>query len=368
MTKSFTLFIFMKKPFTYTAIAVLVFFACIPPINFFISRPENDLWYVMILMAAFFGFYLWFMDVNWIISIVALWSFINCFFSASPPIAFTSYVPIVMGCYFYWICLNIEDHELMLRIFLTLFFLNCFFLIMQFMGWDSLLNFGLGHDVTCFGVIGQHMQMGSFSVILAALLLSLSAAYLSIPFVIGLVCGSTWTIFTATIGLLIWICDKKRKWAKVYFTLAMMIFLVCSLSMGKFSSNLTGENGRMDVWKKSVELAFKRPIFGWGPGTYKIFYPALTLSAKHETPYKAAHNWIIQLLFEMGIPFTFFIVTVIEYLAYFLWKEKETVLLTGLTLICVDGLVHFPERMLQSVGLIIYFLAYCENKLKKNIS
>lgn len=354
----------MKKLHTYFALALLVFLACIPPISFFISLPPMDIWFVMILMAGFFGLYTVFLSVNRVIPFIAISSFILCFFSASPPISFTSYVSIVLCCYFYINCTKIEDWSIIFRAFQTLLLLNILIVVMQYFGWDSLLNFGLGKDITGFGIIGQHMQMGSFSVILSAVLLPFSLLNLIFPLVIAFFCSSTWTLLCAGVGGGMYFYSKNKNAAAMFSLVLLVAFAGLSIKYEKFHSS-NAENGRIVVWQKSLKFAMQKPLTGWGPGTYKMLFPAMGMTAHRDIPYKSAHNWIVQLLFEMGIPFTATLLITLGWLAYRLYIAKELLCLMSLAMIVTDMMVHFPDRMLQTVGIIICFLAYCEIKLHK---
>lgn len=348
----------------YAALFLLVFLACIPPIDFFISNPSHDLWFVMILVAGFFGFYTAFLKVPCALKIISIWSYILCFFSSSPYISFTSYVSIILSCYFYIMCLRIKNWKIIFHAFQSLLFLNILLIIMQNSGQDSLLNFGLYKDFTCFGVIGQHMQMGSFAVVLSAVLLTFSRWNIFFPFVVAFFCTSTWTILCAGVGLFVWLSVRYRKLANISLLIILILFFGFSLKTDKFTSNMHEDSGRFVVWQKSLGFASQKLWTGWGAGTYKELYPPLSKS--HNIPYKTAHNWIIQLLFEMGLPFTLFILMIVLDLFLKLYKAREFVLLAGLGMIFCDMMVHFPDRMAQTVWIIVCFMAYCRVQLQKN--
>lgn len=357
----------MKKPATHAALFILVLFALIPPIYIVIANPSFEEWPLMILAAGFLGFFTLWIRVHWAVKAIAIGSFFLCFFSSGPYIAFTSYVSIVFCCYLYILCTKIEDWRLVFKAFHTLLLLNLFLIGMQWLGADSLLNFGLGHDLTGFGIIGQHMQMGSFSVVLSAILLPLNPLCLMFPFMVAFFCTSTWTILAAGTGVFILCFPRYKRWA-VFFAIAIAIlFFMYGGSHHKFYENLNGHSGRWEVWKRSIELANERPLTGWGAGSYKVLFPAFNLQAERYIPYKNAHNAFIQLAFEMGYPFTLFIMGLLGGLMIRLYRAREMYCLAGLVMILTDSLVHFPDRMLQTVGLIICFLAYCNYRLNQKI-
>lgn len=353
----------MKNKHTYFTLFLLVFLACIPPIDFFLSIPPTDMWFIVILMAGFFSVYTIFLKVNRMIPLISIGVFILCFLCPSPLMAFTQYVPLVLSCYFYINCTKIENWNIIFKAVQALVILNVILVLMQMTGHDELLNFGLGKAINGYGLIGQTMQMGSMSTIMSAFLLPFSVINLLLPFGIAFLCHSTWTLFTVSIGCFILLNRRYKTVARIFTIICTCLFLVISFHQGKFNSN-AAENGRIVVWEKSLHFAMQRPLTGWGVGTYKILFPALGLTKKHDIPYKSAHNWFIQLLFETGIPFTCFICWGLGRLLYRLYKARQIVCFAALTMMLCDGMVHFPDRMLQTVGLIICFLAYCEVKLR----
>jgi O-antigen ligase len=100
---------------------------------------------------------------------------------------------------------------------------------------------------------------------------------------------------------------------------------------------------------------------GWGIGSYKFdFFP---LSGLHTRPWTQAHNDFLQILFETGYIGLSVILIIIGTLFYKLRNNK--VILIGLSLVCIDMMIHFPIRVLNIVLILICFLAYCETKIKE---
>lgn len=347
----------------YVALTLLIFLALIPPISFIVSNPSFELWPVMILAAGFLGFATLYIRTNWFVKSIAIGTFVLCFFSAAPYVSFTSYVSTVICCYLYILCTKIKNWNIIFRAFQTLLFLNVFIMVMQATGHDTLLNWGLGRDITGFGIIGQHMQMGSFSVVLSAILLPVGLFNLIFPFVTALFCTSSWTILVAGVGTFTILYFKNRNWAGAFLLTGLLLFSMHGMMNGKFEGNALRENGRMWVWDKSMEASLKHPWTGWGPGSYKDLFPAIGLTSHHDIPYKSAHNAPVQLLFETGVPFTLFVLFGLCRLLYLLFITGEVVCLAGVMMILTDMMVHFPDRMLQTVGIIICFLAYCAHRL-----
>lgn len=356
-------FFIMKKIIPYLVFPFLIFLALIPPINFFVTRPENDAWYMIVLIMAYAGVFILFIKTDWFIKVIAIWSLALCFICASPLTAFTSYFSVIVCCYLYLLCRQIQDWSIIFKTFQTLLFLNVIVMIMQMTGHDSLLNFGLGHSITGYGIVGQHMQMGSFSIVLSAVLLPFSLWNLVFPFVTAIFCNSSWTLLTAGIGVFMLIDIRSKKWARVFLVGSLLIAFIYALKTGKIDQNIGPENGRWTIWMQSLKWANKHPWVGYGAGTYKLLFPSFYLTKA--IPYKTAHNWLIQIIFEMGYPFALFLLSLIGRLGYRLWCAKESICLIGLVMILIDMEVHFPERMLQTVGILICFFAYCQTKLQR---
>lgn len=150
--------------------------------------------------------------------------------------------------------------------------------------------------------------------------------------------------------------------------IVLCVFVFSGIRSEKFIQNVL-PTGRLQTWKDTIHYANMKPWFGWGPGTYKFVFPQLTERSRHigqaiNLPYKSAHNFIAQLLFEVGYPLTFFILASIAWLIFVLWYLQKTMCLSGLAMIFTDGLVHFPDRMIQTVLLIILFIAFCERQVR----
>lgn len=314
------------------------------------------------MIAGFLGFLTIFIDTVWTVKAIAIGGFINCFFSAVPYLSFTSYVSLIGCCYFYIACSRIEDWNWIFKALQAILFLNMFLLIMAVLKYDPLMNFNAQH-IQQYGVIGNHMMMGSFAVILSAILISFNRINILFPFIVSLVCVSTWAFFAAAVGLAVTLVPKSTRWAVVVLSCLTLAFMAFAVKETKFSANLDNSSGRMGVWKRSVELAFSRPVTGWGIGTYKdVFAP---ISGMTCNPWRTAHSFIVQMAFEVGFPLTILITASLCMLMVWLWRAGLYLQLAGLSMMVVDALVHFPDRMIQCVPLIILFLAYCEFRLRR---
>lgn len=313
----------------YFAALLIAFVGFMPSSLYFELYISNQAaWTFLVLTAAFGAFFLLFQKINPFIKIVAVGGLLNCFFSLSFVHSASAYISVVGACYFYWVCTRIKDWDLIFKILMSLVLLNCFLMAMQAIGRDSLLNFGMGKNLVCFGTIGSRMQLECLLIISSAILLQ-SRYRMAIWGLVG------------AVGLY------------------LIIFKMNAVSQGGFLHNPF--ISRWPVWKETIAFANQYPWTGWGIGTFKIFYHVM--SKLHTQPWAEAHNDFIQVLYETGYPG---LVLMMVYLGSLIWKlkmQRQWKLLTGLSLILLDMMVHFPLREFQCFAIVIAFLAFCETRL-----
>ncbi len=348
------------KPYTITSFVLLVLLSLVPPIEFVLKNPEHPTWLWMIAIAAFFGMYTLFIKTDIFVKIIAIAGFLNCFFSVSPYISFTSYCSLILCCYFYICCTRIEDWSLVFKAAQSILLLNTLLLVLEFFHKDTLMDWGQNY-INNYGILGHHMQMGSFAVIISALLLSFSKINIIFPLAVAVFCNSSWSFISAGIGVFVYFSTRDKKFAIYILVLIAILFGLYNIKSHKIQENLNHTSGRIEVWEKSFELGNKRPLTGWGIGTYKeVFFP---LSRMTCVPWKTAHNFIAELDFEVGHVFTACLLFGLGWLAFALFQRKLWIVLSGLAMIFCDALVHFPDRMIQTVPIIIIFLAYARYRL-----
>ena len=314
------------KIYPYIASVLIALFALIPPINIIIPNPSFNTWVMMIVISGFLGFLTLFLNTNIFIKILSIGGFINCFFSCVPHECFTSYISLLSCCYFYILCSNVKDWNLIYKTVLCIVIYNLFFMTMQFFGKDSLLNFSMGKNIVEHGILGSRMELESFLLICLVLLLAIK--------------GSWKIMALMALSLIIMLCIYKDSPTPI------------------LHNPLTS---RIPVWLATIKLSNQHPFLGWGIGSYKfMFFP---LSGLHTFPWKQAHNDFLQILFETGYAGLVFSLTALGVLIYKL--RKNITLLIGLGLIFVDMSIHFPFRVGNTVLILICFLAYCETKIKE---
>lgn len=337
--------------------------ALVPVIYFAVPMPHDGLWFWYVLIAAFFGLFLWNFNV-WIpIKIISVGMLLICFFNHDIDTCYTQYIVIVICCYFYWLCSRIKDWTFVFLTVRTLVFLNVLLIVMQRFGYDSLLNFGRDKGAS-FGILGQHMQEASFLTIATAFLFPHNRMFVFLLAPIAWICHSSWTAFN--FGVNVFFYFRKRAPVTIAF-LSILLFCGLEIKYKKILMNTQYSTGRLEVWKQAEYRAARYPLTGYGPGTFKIIFPAVQEWPGERykgIPYKTAHNFIVQLLFETGRIFTGFILGVLFWLGAELYRYKLYDCFMGLSLMFVDALMHFPDRMFQTVPMIIAYLAYCNSRIR----
>ena len=107
------------------------------------------------------------------------------------------------------------------------------------------------------------------------------------------------------------------RWKKIYITSIVLELCVCGLVFLKPNlipriSDMSTFASRIKIWKTAFLCISMHPFFGWGPQTYKQFYP---LVHGHKAPH--AHNIYIDSILSYGIMGTLIL------LAYIFLLNKE---------------------------------------------
>ena len=342
----------MQRLLPYLALIPIIALSLIPPSSMGIEAPGPTATIWLILIAAFFGFYTLFLKVNAFVKIACIGGFISCFFSSSPYYSFISYISLVAVCYFYILCTKIKDWTPIFKALQAVMFLNIALLIMQLSGNDKLLNFGLD-TINCFGTIGACNQIGGLVNATTALLISFNPFNFIIPLATGIVTKAMGTFLAGVAGILVWLFFINRKLILSIGIVLIIIFAINATAQHDFDNG----SGRIPVWKKTIELANRHPITGWGMGSYKYVMNAFMPN------WRMAHNSALQVLFEFGYPGLIFIMALFGTLIYKLIQGEGYMCLSGLAMLITDSMVHFPDRQIQVVLIVVLFLAYCTRRI-----
>lgn len=318
----------------------------------------------MVMIAGFLGILTVFIKTNPVVKIVAIGGFVNCFFSFAPFLSFVSYFSLIAACYFYILCTKIKDWKPVILSLQSLLFLHICIILLQCFGKDPVLNFGM-EKPEYVGIVGQTMQSASMIIVLCAFLISFSRLNILIPLIIAFPCSSAWALFCGFAGWLAFVSKKYRPTIRFFAPIALCIFIVFALCTDKFARNIN-KVGRTGVWAKSISLANQRPLTGYGIGSFKFLFP-IKSEMPTSKPWRTAHNFIMQTYFEAGFLAVILAVVAFSALCVKLYTLNLINCFAGLIMIGLDSMVHFPDRMIQAVLILIAFLAFCDFKIRERV-
>lgn len=329
---------------------------------------KSPAWVWLVLICALAGIGLLFTKVNSFIKFIAIAGFLNCFFSSVPFASFMAYIGIILCCYYYWLCSTIEHWKPILKAVQATVFLNLIILFMQYFGHDTLLNFGR-ENISCYGIVGNAMQMASFSLVAAGFIIPVSAAYLFFPVIAAMV-GHT--VYAIIVSVLAWFIISMKSSLK-YWRWVNLVLVILAISWvfnlsGQYKSFSQGFMvARVPVWQKIIEIANQRPLMGWGLGTFKVVFPALEGREliRQAGIFGTAHNCWLQIFFETGYIGLVTALSALIALLLMVWKRGNIYCFVGLIMLALNMLVYFPTRILQAGFMVVAYLAYCEHQMKE---
>jgi hypothetical protein len=310
---------------SYLGILPIAVMALMPPTTIEVLLTHKAIWPWFIILFGFAGIMTLWLDVNPFVKAFSVIAFINCFFSYCPYISHFAYIELILCIYLYVALTYIEDWEVVFNFLWGILIINIIIFLMQFIHKDNLLNFGLTTN-NCTLIIGNSMQAKSFMIILFALLLQ----------------------------------DKRLRVNKkiaIYGLIALPLFCIFYFfHHGVYKSFVPY---RLNIWIETVRLGLQHPITGYGLGMFKALFPTLGKGGfTSEGQYLNAYNFWVQLFFETGI---IGVTTVFCYLITLL-KKCDRRILAGIGLVLYSLFVHFPDRVIATVSLLILFLAYIDRK------
>ena len=350
---------------------IVCLFAVIPNKEFHIPLLANtNLWFYLVLVSGFLGFLFLFSKAHILAKIILIYAFINCFLSKAPYLSFSAYMILVIGASFYLLCLTIRNYDFIYKAIQSVFFLNVAIIVMQKIGYDKLLNFGYTQaQATYWGTVGNPMILGSFIICLVPFLVAYNKHNVWPIALVVWISHSSGAIFSILAGLFIYLKGKNK--------LFIIAIIILSLFIAKNKVITDYKWGRWPVWKRTISLTTKQhPFFGYGLGTYKVIFPALSEKVSGGYPgfweyqntkgnwlaWRQAHNCFLQILFEIGyIGLGLFL----GFIGWILYKiRKNRILSSGFILLLVNMTWSFPTRMMQTLPLLILFLTICEKEVR----
>lgn len=244
-------------------------------------------------------------------------------------------------------------------------------------------------------LFGQHTLYGPFAV--AGFLIALFrrhyvvAAILLFPIV---VINSSFTFLSLFAGLAVWVWFTYRK-AVPHISVCTVILCVLAATFypNKVAEGLN-DKGRFELWGQTLYLISKKPLFGYGFGSFKEIYPvfqvpelrkangitdegmsASTLAfikkAEHVRAesgvFMTVHNDLLNLCFESGLAAVLCILAMaVQFwrsLRSRLWIPLYPLLLAVLLAVCANSLGSFPFRLIPQALIPLWIYAFIVTRL-----
>lgn len=318
-----------NKTMSYLAACLIAIFALCPPLYFCVQIiPDTILWHWLVLASGLLAMLFLFSKANVFIKAITAYFFINCFFSKCPFNSFTAYLTFIACAYFYLLCLEIKNWQAVFKTLCGLLLLNLILMALAFLGRDNLLNFSKVRP-DAFGILGNMMQTKAF---IALLLIFL------------------WQAIKP---------NKRNIVIGLFLILTIALIYTCvHQSWVKFLSI------RSKAWLEAIKLGLRHPFVGYGLAEFKILFSALKpdFIEKGRTWF-SPHNFLVHLFFETGsIGVTLVLGLIIRTLIRI---RHDLQLFSGGIMLFFVLCWTFIDRSLNTILILIAFLAFCEYKIKE---
>ncbi len=199
-------------------------------------------------------------------------------------------------------------------------------------------------------------------------------AYLTIAGLMGasmLVSGSraglAVVVVEVTVLLALFVRRKQHGRVRTIFLFCILLGLAIAVSGSRrFVERLSPD----DVWSlrpqlaaATWDLASRRPLTGWGLGTFPQVYPSVAVIDTGKYVNHAHTDWL-EYLAEGGIPFAVALGSIFVLAAPSLWRSRWAIGVFG---VCLHAVVDYPFARLAVAGWIFLLLALAlaEDRLVK---
>ena len=395
----------MKKTLSHILGFFLAALIVHPAIDYRIPMLVNSWhWLFIVVMSALLGFQLLQTSIHPALKTLSVYLFVNAFFSQVPYLGFNSYIVTVFGFYFYLLAQKTEN-EIMLRWIETAFWVQVCLSIFQLADMDKLLCFDRAFELdettlqvkpittdipkfVMFGTVMQYMRYASLLAVMAPFIIMRDKRYLIlIVLLCGLTSSSTFAL-SLVAGAAVYFGLKVKNWKTFFFIHGPILLLAAGLyaawDWGSFRGAIIPSNGgrlitwlvilktwvmdtahsvKVDPWGLTGPINWQWVFLGHGADTFLPLFPIY----KHDmNPFPQAHNSWFQMLWEIGSIGTGLALWYLGSLVVRLYKCRLFLLLGGLACFGVNMFFAFPDRMMQTIFLMIYYFAFCEIEIGKN--
>lgn len=354
-----------------------------PPIPMNVPLMVNTFsWCFLIVCAGFFGCLVTQFAFPRVLKILSVYLLASAFVSQSPYLSFNAYVLVTICLYFYWAARKM-DVELFLKFIAGAFIFECVLTAFQLAGRDTMLSFDNNKSVF-MGTVMQYMRYASLIAIMTPFLL-LKSKWFLIPIVILCALSRSMSFaLSLAVGFGTYTLLSLKTWGKKLHAIGLCLVVVVAYAAydwGSIRGAVLPENGGrliswlvilktwcldtsqsilVDPWGITGPFNLQWLLFGHGMDTFLPLFPIY----KHDiNPFAQAHNSWLQFLWEVGlVGFSLIVVYCVDLLRR-LYRAKEILLFSGGVMVCVNMFFTFPERMTQTILLLVAFLAVCEQRV-----
>lgn len=371
---------FMKTILSYIASFGLGLLIIAPPLDYSIPVMVNSYaWVYVAIVSGFFGMFIMSQKVHSAIKTLSAYLFITCFYSAAPYLSFNAYILIVLSIYGF-ILMQECDYKILLNVLESVFWFEVILAVMQLLGRDKLINFDRAEPVF-LGTVMQYMRFSSVLAVVAPFLLIKNKWYI-VP--LGALCvisqSSSFSLAViGGVGVYFFLICETRDRIRIALGTAF-VAVIYALFIDRTSFNVAFTCGRVGVWADIVRtwimdttgpsnvlplhgpVDWKATIFGHG---IDMFMPLFPIYKHDPNPFGQAHNDWLQILWEIGlVGFGLFMAYVVSLMKR-LYALKEYIFIGGLFILGINMFFAFPQRMTQTMFLMVAYSAFCEQRIKE---
>jgi len=351
-----------------------------PPLPFSIPVIINsNLWLYGFFVVSFLGMMLLFKEIPCSFKILIPYMFFGCFISMIPYASFNAFILVVISAYCFLLFLKSDD-DIVIEFIVMAFMFQIFLGIMQMFGVDKLLNFNRSNPVFVGSVL-QYMRFGTLLAIMAPFLVFKDKRFI-VPVVLVAILTRSSSFglgVILAIGVYYLLLHAKYRLRIIGF---IVIALIGYVIWDFASIQIACTDGRIPVWLDIIRtwiwdtsrckipvarnyiyclIDWKSIFFGRGLDSFLYLFP---IFKQDPNPFPQAHNDFLQMYWEIGLIGGSIFVGYCVNLVRRLYRTKNFLLIAGAVCIGTNMFFAFPMRMVQTMLLLIYFVALCEKEIK----
>jgi hypothetical protein len=216
----------LRTVISYAVAFMLGLLAVAPPINYSIPMVVNsEAWIYTVIACGLLAYFSLFLRLHWLLKVITLYLFANCFFSQVPYQSFNAFIVYMGAIYFFLLCQE-ADYGIILKVLIAVFLMQITISVIQFYGKDTLMSFAdadrlgvyeeLGLSVSTFrnktvyfGTVLQHMRFGSLIAIMAPFLLLKNKLFIIPLFEVAIFCHVSGLMLALLAGVAVYVVLDK---------------------------------------------------------------------------------------------------------------------------------------------------------------